>query len=365
MKHNTLALLVAGVTFALLGGTVGCGEDATGGSATGVSSQALSTASVPALDDLVTSLDLTPEQRTQMEAALGQLGDELKDRDRSRQQRRDGTGPGPGGDRQRLRDGAGMGGPRPVMEFLESCASFLDQGQFVSLVNQMAETRTERMENRGKGQGGPGMGPANGGPPHMGRGGGWGDGMGRGDGLNALDLTAEQRTQLQAARKAHRETMQALHEQFRSGAITEEQFRQQAQANREAMQAQLAGILTPEQLEQLQARRAEHRQERAERQLDRLDLRQEHMTEFLTKVLLLNETQQQQLATFANTVRTRTTALLKGVIDGSIEPPDTMSERRQIQDDFVSSFTAILDADQLQRWEALQSLLPQGPRRGH
>jgi len=352
MKHRTLALLVAATSLALIGGTWGCGGDDAGTSATGLSTQELSAASVPNLDDLVTRLDLTAAQRTQMEAALAQLRTGTRECLGTREQRRDGSGPHAGRGKFRMREEAGMG-PRPMMGFLEECAGFLDQGQFVSLVNLMAEQRSEHMAQRKE--------------RREGFQGGFREGhqrMRRGDGENALGLTEEQRTQLRELRQEHRETMQNLHEQFRAGTITAEQLRDQAHANRTAMEEKVAGILTAEQLAQMQERRTERQAKRAERQLERLDTRQDHMASFLTKVLLLDEAQQGQLAELGATLRTRTQTMLQGVIDGSLGREDAMYERHQIRIAFESGLTSFLDADQIQRWEALQSLLPQGPPRG-
>lgn len=353
MKHRTYTLLIAALTLALAGAVGGCGDD-TGDTSTGLNTLALSTESVPALDDLVTRLDLTPEQRSRMETALAQLGEVTQERRQSRGQHRRGDGPM-----------GGPPGPRPFMGFLEECSSFLDQGQFVTLVNEIADRREERREtrlqNREGGKAGfqKGMGEG----PHRGMGGGPGRG-GPDDGLNELGLTETQRTELQAARKAHREAMRMLHDQLRDGTLTEEQFQTQADALRQAMDATLAEILTPEQLEAMQAHRTERWAERAERQLGRLEERQQDLTGFLTQVLQLNDAQQAELSTLAGTVRTRMETMLNGMKDGSVTPMKAMAEGRRVREEFDASFVATLDTDQLQRWEALQRLLPQGPRRG-
>ncbi|MDM7921108.1 MAG: Spy/CpxP family protein refolding chaperone [Pyrinomonadaceae bacterium] len=112
-------------------------------------------------------------------------------------------------------------------------------------------------------------------------------GMHGGFGLRGIELTDAQKEQIKAIREAnkpseelraqHQEQMKAFREARKAGTLTEEQktqmkaFRDERMAKMQAMRAQIEAILTPEQKQQLEARKAE-RQQRMEQ---RRELRQQ------------------------------------------------------------------------------------------
>lgn len=85
-------------------------------------------------------------------------------------------------------------------------------------------------------------------------------GMGVGPVCEQLGLTEEQKAQLAALREQNREQMQqavqSIRAQVRSGAWTREQARAEMDKLREQRRQDLAGILTPEQFQKLDALRA-------------------------------------------------------------------------------------------------------------
>ncbi|RMH68241.1 MAG: hypothetical protein D6685_02425 [Bacteroidetes bacterium] len=84
----------------------------------------------------------------------------------------------------------------------------------------------------------------------------------RGDGPVAevmATLTDAQKDSMQAVRETYRPQIQALMQQRREGALTPEAFREQLQALRQAMRAEMEAILTPEQKAEMEAARAEAR----------------------------------------------------------------------------------------------------------
>lgn len=72
-----------------------------------------------------------------------------------------------------------------------------------------------------------------------------------------LGLTEDQKEQLNTLRTQHREQMKTLMEQRRKGDFDAEAMQAQMKAMRESMHASLEQILTPEQLEKLEANRPE------------------------------------------------------------------------------------------------------------
>lgn len=76
----------------------------------------------------------------------------------------------------------------------------------------------------------------------------------RGHGLEELstklNLSDEQKAKLQPIMEAHRQTMKSIRG---DASLSKEQQRAKAQQAREALKAQLSGILTPEQLQQFEA----------------------------------------------------------------------------------------------------------------
>jgi len=119
---------------------------------------------------------------------------------------------------------------------------------------------------------------------HHGGGHGMRGGMGM---LRGIELTDAQKEQIQAIRQANKPSGEnkALFDQIREtrkagGTITEEQkaqmkaFRDSRKANMQAVHQQILGILTPEQVAQLEAKKAEMKQRREEHREKRQEMRE-------------------------------------------------------------------------------------------
>jgi len=123
------------------------------------------------------------------------------------------------------------------------------------------------------------------------------DGMGKGfrrgggfgmRGFRDLNLSDAQKEQIRQIREANRpdqgtmEEMKAIHQAKRSGTITAEQqermkvLRDQAKQRGEIVQAQILAVLTPEQRQQLEVKKAEMKQRMEERKQMRQQRRQQN-----------------------------------------------------------------------------------------
>ena len=124
----------------------------------------------------------------------------------------------------------------------------------------------------------------------FGRHGGFGKGMRGGDraGLRGIELTEAQKAQIKQIHEANRpdasvmEEMKAIRETRRSGGtITEDQkvriqaLRDQMQAKRASVHQQVLAVLTPEQRQQLERRKAEMQKKREEMRQLRQERRQQ------------------------------------------------------------------------------------------
>lgn len=116
---------------------------------------------------------------------------------------------------------------------------------------------------------------------------GMSDGRGMMRGLSGLDLTDTQKQQIKslhesnkAAHEAQREEMRSLMMKKRDGSLTEadqtrfQQLREQAKASREQIHNSVLALLTPEQVQKLEAQKAEHKKRMEERKERRQERRQ-------------------------------------------------------------------------------------------
>jgi Spy/CpxP family protein refolding chaperone len=121
------------------------------------------------------------------------------------------------------------------------------------------------------------------------RGGGMRGGFMRG--FRDLNLTDAQKQQIKTIMDTNRpdqttmEEMKTLHQAKRDGTLTADQqermktLKQQARAKGDAIHQQILAILTPEQLKQLEAKKAEMQQRREERKQQRLQNKEVPQTE--------------------------------------------------------------------------------------
>lgn len=98
-----------------------------------------------------------------------------------------------------------------------------------------------------------------------------------GKGFHGIELTDAQKEQIKQIHQANRpdqatmDELKAIHQAKRAGTITEDQkaraqtLREQAKLNRQAVQQQIDNILTPEQKQQIETRKAERMTKMKER----------------------------------------------------------------------------------------------------
>jgi len=115
----------------------------------------------------------------------------------------------------------------------------------------------------------------------FGRGGHRGMGGRGGFGLRGIELTEAQKTQLKAIHDANKPSQETMDEMRtimtakRDGTITEDQkarvkaLHEQMKAKHESIKAQIDAILTPEQKQQIEARKLEMKQRMEQRRLER------------------------------------------------------------------------------------------------
>ena len=114
-----------------------------------------------------------------------------------------------------------------------------------------------RGHGSGRGMRRDGRGPGVDGGRHRGRG-PWAGGD--------LDLTQEQTDAIQDVLEKYRPQMEAIRDQVRDGSLTREEARTRAEAIRDSIRTEIEALLTPEQLDALEARRQEFDDRRADRQ---------------------------------------------------------------------------------------------------
>lgn len=110
--------------------------------------------------------------------------------------------------------------------------------------------------------------------------------------LAALDLTDEQKESIREIHEAHRDEVRALLQE--RGTMDADAFREQMDALRESIRAEVEGVLTSEQIEQLEQFRQEAEERRTERQAAR-ESRREEARAVMADVLGLTDAQVAEL----------------------------------------------------------------------
>ncbi len=357
--QGTLAgMLLLGVMLAA-GWLSGCGETDDAGRAgqlftpeTGGSDLA---ALLPTMDEVDATLALSAEQREQLKDALSDFRTTMHERI---------------GDLQRGRrsDDWQAGRGRPDMEgatmaLLTEAAAVLDQEQLLKLIGLLTE-RQERISERLDAMC-ERLGQMRGRHGHR-RSGGEGPQEKRLEELTeALGLTSEQRSAVEALFEERREAMRELHETLGEDA-TREEIRAQMASLREEYRDRLAEILTPEQQAQLEEMRNERHREAIERRLAGLEEQFAHRLEFLTILLELNAEQIAQAETILADARSQITAVLQEQLDGTLDWSDAHEAVREIREASMIALRGLLTEEQAEILDALHGLREATPqRRGH
>ncbi len=252
----------------------------------------------------------------------------------------------------------------PMMAFLEKSAATLDEDQFMELLAMLGERQAAhraemeaRMESMAERFG-------NGERPGGRRGGPGGRGSENGGPFADLDLTDTQKAAIKDAFRGEREATRSLREGFRDGTVSAEAFKSGLKEQRSVVQETVAGIVGEEAYAALEARKTEQVVKRAERQLERVGEHNARRLEFLTTVLALTPDQVTQAQGVMESAATQVQAILGGVIDGTADPIDALVDGLVARRSAKDALAAILDADQTERFEALQNLLPGPGSRG-
>jgi hypothetical protein len=384
------SIVLLGLIFVLaaLPAMMGCETDA-GADTSGVlspeSGSTLGAMSPPTLADITAGAGLSAAQSQALAPALARWRDQAQTMDRRRDGRRKGSGPG------------GPGTEPPMHAFLQDAAGSLDTDGFVAVVGYLAQRREahreemqamraerqaqrqgDRLERRALRRDRQRDGTQDGirdrqrdrihnqtmqgdGPRRGMRGDGPGfhrDGPGAGMRalLSDLDLTDAQRTALRDAMRAAHETLRAMHREIADGGLTADGARTQAQGAVDALRQALQAGLTAGQADAVTARLKERAHEMAERRLDHVDMMGERQDAFLVQVLGLDDGQAAALEQARIRSQDRVRTLLGGIQGGSVTFPDAVYESVSIHKDTDAAIRALLNQDQVRKFDALQEL---------
>ncbi len=336
------------------------------------------------VDDLPATLDLSSEQRQELAAALTELqrdrnnpGQRLAIRSRGRdrtddravwRERRgararlhadDRAGwegrPGPG-DRRRCPDrprrdlrpraaGPGAGFAPPMIGFLEKASPILSADQFVTLVDFLADRRTE-MRPGAEALPAPLEGPF----------GLWA--------ARRLELTESQQEQLKPLLATFGEGMRRIRADSEAGTATPEQARDRAKDLRRSLEQGAQRILTPEQWREVKEFRETSRDRASTRRLDGQARHVDHITGIYLRVLGLDETKATRVREIMAATIPERRVVAERQVQGILEPEDFAYELQAIEKNAARQVREVLTPDQAKRLDALIALLPHGPYAG-
>jgi Spy/CpxP family protein refolding chaperone len=312
---------------------------------------------VPSFAEVEGRLELREEQVAAVRAALEEL----------RSQALENGAPDPREKRPERGGGAEGHGPlageQPFLRFIERCAGILDPGQLAGLLTLLDERREawrqEREQRMAQHD------PRRGGrmderPPRQTE-------RRLAELTDLLGLTSEQRDALAAALREQREALLELRPET-PGAGRNPESIERREAIREAFEAKLAAILTPEQAEILAAHRAEQREQRLAKREEHRTQMQERVIELLTGVLHLEPAQVETVTGIVAAAYDRAEAVHEAVRAGEIAPSDARQQLEGIRAEVREAVAAVLTAEQRTVFEALLPWLPRplhaGPHRG-
>jgi Spy/CpxP family protein refolding chaperone len=170
---------------------------------------------------------------------------------------------------------------------------------------------------------------------------GWKHG-GKGRSLEALNLTSEQKSKLQALQEEQRSKMQALRG---NTSLTEDQKKQQMRELRQSNHQQMLSILTPEQQAQMKELHAKHEGRREGFKAGRG-----------FQALNLSEQQKAQMKPIFESSRQQMQALKA---DTSLTPEQKREKMKEIRQNQMSQVKSILTPEQQQQLQQMRG------RRGH
>lgn len=268
---------------------------------------------------------------------------------------------------------AGTPPPSPMMGFLAEVSTFLDHEQKLELVQILSEQREQWRQDRAQRRDGSGRGKMRG-AGHGPR----GDrvrGQSRllGEFADELDLTAEQKEQLETLQAEMREQMLELRGDRPRGGGPSEEMREQAAALREEHREKVQEILTEQQLERLQELREQRRSERGAERQERREARAARQLENLSVILDLSDEQKSSIEEIMSAQQAKIEEIREGFRaeyhDGPRRPSREVREsHRALFDDIREEGRAqvreLLDQEQQELFDALEELRPERGRQG-
>jgi len=345
-RRGWFAPVLAGAILIVSAGLIGCQGNDTSGSTVGASSTGkIATVELPSLNALDDALNLTDAQSGQMATALNTWSRTIDERKAARA---DKSGP-----QGFLRNA----GSPPAMTFLADASDFLDNGQMVKLAGILKERqttmrdqmRTQFRDHKGNRDGAPRFEGAR---AHF-------DQMAK-----DLNLTEEQQAALTKLRESMREKMQGTRGQREKSG--DQRFRGAGQGTnfRDRMRTELESILTPDQLQRLDAIHEERSSQRKEVATEHATERLSDRVDFLTRVLKLDDSQKASLETTLRDAQTAHQQMRNSRTDHA-DWQAIRAQAEKIRTETESSITALLTADQKELYASLTDLLPMGPRGPH
>jgi len=165
-----------------------------------------------------------------------------------------------------------------------------------------------------------------------------------------LSLTDDQVAQIDAIITGTRDLLTPIHEQVRDGSLTREEARTQIEAIRDDKKTQIEAVLTTEQAEQF------------------AELRQQHGRQFnrqrLADFLNLTDDQVAQIKAFMQTRKDELQSIREQVEAGMLTREEARTQLQALRKSERDQITALLNADQLVKFNSLQqhSQFGFGPR---
>ena len=258
----------------------------------------------------------------------------------------------------------------PAVQFLVDVAPSVDTADMIALVDLLSEhgPRAGRRGEgpgrmHGRGHGGPehGRGHARGGPEH-GRAHGAQDML-----VHQLDLTADQREQVDALYATTRGSLRALRRQVESGEEPTDALEAEAKRIRTSHQERLAEILTSEQNDVLMRLRAERRAERGSQHAERRERMRTQRLEHLTAILGLDATQRAAVEDALDAAEQQ--AMQKRAERMAVGGPmpnlfEARGRRGALRGETRDAITEVLDPQQRELFAGLRSMMLEAGRRG-
>ena len=339
VSHMALALGAVGL---LATGFVasGCGEEDLAGGGLTASESALGTEfalDIPALAELNSRLNLTPEQNTQMEKILADWRADAGERMTKRAERRAAHRAGEKGAKEMARPM-----DAPGFDHLADAAAVLDNDQLATFATFITERREARRADR-KGQADEtSMGPmARQMARHMG-------------------VSSEEMKQVRSVHRESADRMRDLHTQYAASSISAEALRDGLRAIRLDTEGRMKSTLGETDFNRLHERRAAMKEKALDRRAENLELRATKQAERLGRALRLDEAGMARLAGAMEQTLPARRQLIEQMSKEETAPEDVVYQGIQIEKNASAAIRSVLSPEEVVRFDSLKKLLPAG-----